>query len=321
MASAGTVLGLLAGMSDDYDSPWKEILQLYFSEFMEFFFPAAAGDIDWPRGYESLDQELQQVVRDAESGKRLADKLMKVWLLDGEELYVLIHIEVQGQHDAELPLRMYVYNYRLFDRYKRPVVSLAVLCDDSSRWRPTSYSHEQWGCRVSLTFPIVKLSDYNEHWSDLEASDNPFAVVVMSQLKSRATRRDMASRLRWKKRLIRGLYRGGWRRQDVLELLRFIDWLLALPAELEREFDHEVEQLEAEMKMRYVTSWERRGHAKGLEQGILQGEASVIKRLLMRRFESLPAWVDDRLEKASRDELESWADRVIDARALEDVFA
>jgi hypothetical protein len=31
---------------------------------------------------------------------------------------------------------MYVYNYRLFDRYDRPVVSLAVLADASPTWRP-----------------------------------------------------------------------------------------------------------------------------------------------------------------------------------------
>jgi hypothetical protein len=63
-------------MADDYDSPWKEIIEDYFSEFMAFFFPQAHADIDWQRGYESLDQELQQVVRDAALGRRLADKLM-----------------------------------------------------------------------------------------------------------------------------------------------------------------------------------------------------------------------------------------------------
>jgi len=49
----------------DYDSPWKEMLDAYFPAFMAFFFPAAAAEIDWSRGYESLDTELQQIVRDA----------------------------------------------------------------------------------------------------------------------------------------------------------------------------------------------------------------------------------------------------------------
>ncbi len=42
----------------DYDSPWKEMLDGYFPAFMAFFFPEAHTDIDWTRGYESLDTEL-----------------------------------------------------------------------------------------------------------------------------------------------------------------------------------------------------------------------------------------------------------------------
>jgi hypothetical protein len=44
----------------DFDSPWKEALEHYFPQFMAFFFPHAHGDIDWARGYEFLDKELQQ---------------------------------------------------------------------------------------------------------------------------------------------------------------------------------------------------------------------------------------------------------------------
>jgi hypothetical protein len=75
----------------DYDSPWKEALERYLPQFLEFFFPEAHGDICWERGYEFLDKELQQVVRDAELGRRLADKLVKVWRTGGEEVWVLIH--------------------------------------------------------------------------------------------------------------------------------------------------------------------------------------------------------------------------------------
>ena len=49
-------------IKDDYDSPWKEGLELYFKEFMEFFFLKIAFEIDWDRGYEFLDKELQSIV-------------------------------------------------------------------------------------------------------------------------------------------------------------------------------------------------------------------------------------------------------------------
>jgi hypothetical protein len=100
----------------DFDSPWKEALEHYFPQFMSFFFPLAHADIDWARGYEFLDKELQQVVRDAELGRRLVDKLARVYARDGEEDWVLVHVEVQGQPEAAFAKRMYVYNYRLYDR-------------------------------------------------------------------------------------------------------------------------------------------------------------------------------------------------------------
>ena len=38
----------------DNDSPWKEALAIFFQDFMAYFFPQAATDIDWSRGYEVL---------------------------------------------------------------------------------------------------------------------------------------------------------------------------------------------------------------------------------------------------------------------------
>jgi hypothetical protein len=61
----------------DYDSPWKEVLDLYFESFMALFFPDAHDDIDWSRNYEALDKELQQVVREAETGRYVADNWSK----------------------------------------------------------------------------------------------------------------------------------------------------------------------------------------------------------------------------------------------------
>jgi hypothetical protein len=118
--------------------------------------------IDWTRPYEFLDTELQQLEPDAEIGRRLVDKVAKVWLLDGEEAWVLVHVEVQGQYDSQFAERMYTYNYRLFDRHKKRVISLAVLADEQANWRPSSYRYQLGGCRVSLEFPVAKLLDYEQ---------------------------------------------------------------------------------------------------------------------------------------------------------------
>src|SRR5262245_34874485 len=74
-----------ASSATDTDSPWKEALDRYFERCMALFFPQAHADIDWTRGYEMLDKELQPIVRQAKLGRRYVDKLVKVWLRNGEE--------------------------------------------------------------------------------------------------------------------------------------------------------------------------------------------------------------------------------------------
>jgi hypothetical protein len=68
----------------DSDGAWKEPLDRFFEACVAFFFPLAHADIDWSRACETLDKELQQVVRRAKQGRRYVDKLVKVWLKSGE---------------------------------------------------------------------------------------------------------------------------------------------------------------------------------------------------------------------------------------------
>lgn len=254
-----------------YDSPWKQMLQLYFQDFMQFFFPQAHAQIDWTRGFEFLDQELQQVVRDAELGKRLIDKLVKIYRLGGEESWLLIHVEVQSQEEDDFPKRMFVYNYRIFDRYDRSVASLAILGDDNPKWRPNQFGYELFGCTVDFQFPVIKLLDYQQRLSELEASRNPFATVVMAHLAAVQTRSNRSQRKQQKLALVRRLYEQGFDRDAVLNLLGFIDWMLTLPLNLEREFKREIEQLEAQQSMQYMTSFERITRIEGLLEAIELG--------------------------------------------------
>ena len=255
----------------DYDSPWKEVLEIYFEQFMEFFFPTAHADIDWPRGYEFLDKELQKVVRESSLGRRYGDKLARVWLLNGEETWVLIHVEVQGQVEQAFDERIFVYHYRLFDRYQHKVVSLVVLADMQPAWRPGHYGYNLWGCEISFRFPAVKLHDYGARWDELTALDNPFATVVMAHLKAQETRRDEGQRKLWKLMLIRRLYERGYDRDDVLNLFRFIDWVLVLPEAVENEIWRVVTEIEEAQHMTYVTSIERIATKRGFETGKQEG--------------------------------------------------
>jgi hypothetical protein len=255
----------------DFDSPWKEALDTYFELFMAFFNPQAHREIDWARGYEMLDKELQQVEREAELGRRVVDKLAKVWRLNGQEEWVLIHVEVQSQEETEFARRMYVYNYRLFDRYNRKVVSLAILGDERPAWRPDRFGYSLWGCTVGFQFAVVKLLDYGADVAALEANRNPFAVIVLTHLKTQETGHDDEARRAWKVRLVKGLYKRGLDAKDVRRLFRFIDWMMDLPMPLEGLFLQEILDFEKEHQMPYVTSAEQIFREAGLEEGLQKG--------------------------------------------------
>ncbi len=181
--------------TDDYDSPWKEGIEIYFKEFMDFFFPSIASEIAWKKGYEFLDKELQSVVRDAEIGRRHADKLVKVWSLQEKEFHVMIHIEVQSDKDRDFPRRMYIYNYRIFDKSYLPVTSLAILADENPLWKPECFKIEQWGCKINFEFPMVKLIDYNNKIDSLINGTNPFAIITAAHLKTQGHKKQSTGKI------------------------------------------------------------------------------------------------------------------------------
>ena len=252
--------------SDSYDTPWKDILNAYFQEFMEFFFPEIAKDIDWSKGYESLDTELRKLAKDAQIGHRIADNLMKVWKKNGEEAWVLIHVEVQAQEEKGFGERVYVYHYRIYDLHKLPVASLAVLADDNPNWFVDGYDQDLWGCRTTFRFPAVKILEYEKDWDFLESSENPFAVVVMAHLRAMETRKNPEDRFKFKLNLSKSLYRRGWTKQQIIDLYRFIDWVMALPENLETIYHEELVKIEEVYKMPYVTTAERIGIKKGRKE-------------------------------------------------------
>lgn len=306
--------------ADDYDSPWKDAVERYFPEFMAFYFPAAYARIDWSAGHEFLDQELRAVVQDAELGKRLVDKLARVILLSGTEDWIYLHVEVQGSPRAEFAERMFVYNYRLFDRYHRPVASMAVLADQSEGWHPTSFGFEVLGCAHTLKFPTAKLLDFAGRETELQAEPNPFALVTLAHLLSKATRQDMAARFAAKWKLIQLLYQRRWDKQRIIDLFVVLDWMMRLPEHLAQELWQNIDILEEQEQMRYVSSVERIGIEKGREQGLQQGEALALQRLLRKRFGAIPSEISARIAAASLSEIEGWFDQAIEAGRIDDVF-
>src|ERR1700730_15136550 len=115
----------------EFDSSWKYILEIFFEEFVAFCLPEIHREIDWKKGYKTRDKELTKIAKNAKKGKRYVDKLIEVSMQSGKEAFVLLHIEIQGNRVSNFEERMFTYYYRLRDVYQKPVMSLAILADNT----------------------------------------------------------------------------------------------------------------------------------------------------------------------------------------------
>src|SRR5471032_1968843 len=254
------------GLNDDYDTPRKLAVTRYFPDFIACYFTRAHAAIDWSRPHVFLDEELAQLTQDAALGKRLLDKLVQVHTLDGGAQWVLIHVEVQGGRERDFAERIFTYNYRAYDRYRRPVASLVVLADDGVRWRPQAFTYRLFGGEMRLDFCVVKLNDYADRIADWLADPNPFALVTAAHLLTRKTRGNVARRHAEKRRLTRLRYLRNWDKQNIIDLYLVIDWMMRLPTELERALRRDVLISERKIAMRHISLMERFGIEKGVER-------------------------------------------------------
>lgn len=226
-------------------------------------------------------------------------------------------IELRAQKDLTFPTRMFLYNTRAFDLYRRPVFSLAVLADKESTWRPDRFGYRLWGCAMDLLYRVVKLVDYAQRQAELEASDNPFALAVLAHLKTLETRGDAEARLTWKLRLGRMLFGRQWQRKEIEELLQFLDWIMSLPEALEDQFDAEWRELERLSKTaRAMPPIIRRAQARGQ----VIGKRDTLFGLLERKFGPLPAEIRARIKRVSEiDQLDQLAYNILSAETLADM--
>jgi len=71
------------------DTLWKGIIEDLIDDMLRFFFPENAALIDFERGFEFLDKELEQLHPTSDAQLRRADKLIKAWHKSGEEHWFL----------------------------------------------------------------------------------------------------------------------------------------------------------------------------------------------------------------------------------------
>ncbi|MGG7665368.1 hypothetical protein [Dyadobacter sp. BHUBP1] len=227
------------------DTLWKSILEDIFEDFLLFFYPNAASYFDFSKDFEYLDKELEQLFppEDNSYQTRFVDKLVKVYCQNGDNEWILVHIEVQGYHDPHFNRRMFTYYSRILDKYDKPVTAFAIFTENNAAFRPCEYYREFMGTSILYRFNAFKILEQDEQM--LRESDNPFAVVVLTALialKCKHITEDEI--LAIKLTLARNLLGKGFSKRKISKLMNFLRYYIRFEkVEAIAKFDHIISHL------------------------------------------------------------------------------
>ena len=222
-------------------------------------------------------------------------------MLNGEERWVLVHVEVQGYRETEFSRRMFIYFYRIFDKFNRDILSIAVFADLSETFKPDSFNYEFFGCELSFRYRTYKILEQDDE--ELEASDNPFALVVLAAKRNLESREDEEKRFSFKWELVRLMLEKGYGREEILAVFRFLDGILAL-TDLEKERIIYNELMSKEVKeVAYITNFERLAIEKGEQIGMLREARELVIDALEEKFGVVSEGVSGRLQEIQEEEV------------------
>jgi hypothetical protein len=239
---------------------------------------------------------------------KIVDLLAQVRLA-GQEVGFLIHLEAQSSSKANFARRMFFYFARLHQKYLQPIYPIVLFSfDEPYREEPNQYSVEFDDLKVmEFNFFPIQLNRLN--WRDFLNQRNPVAAALMAKMQI-----DIADRPRVKVECLRLLatLRLDPARSQLIS--GFVDTYLRLNVQEEQVFQTEVgtlEETEREDIMQIVTSW--------MEQGIVEGERSLVLRQLTRRLGTLPMSAEAQVQALALPQLEALGEALLDFVQLSDL--
>lgn len=265
------------------DRLWKAILEEFFYEFLEFHYPDFVDKIDRSRGFEFLDKDLPNIIPEAAEIDRKADKVVKVYLKDGTEQWIIVHIEVQGYKDPDFAKRMFIYYYRLWEKFGKPIASLVIYSDKNSQNRVSKYEVTCLNTSLIYNFDTYVIADYTVE--EYDRMNSPIAIIY--QVGLMGLQRNLADEelLTMKVQLFRKMYEKGYGKEQIRRLATFIkEYVHFAKDEFLRKFDEEtIFVVNKEKNMGIIETVKLIEREKGMEKGMEKG--AILMEFLMK-FES-----------------------------------
>ena len=302
-----------------HDQNFKNLILDYPRHALEFFAPKEApGPEDEvsivPLRQEQLQERLGQRYHEL-------DTPLRVDWADGRREAVVFALEEETDGGRFSPHRLARYCLdvaELFDTDRVVPVSIflraaptpATLALGTEGGRYLTFDH--LSCRLAAM-------DAGEWWD----SDNPVALANLPNMR-RPTDMDRVDVFARAAHGLRALEPDG---AKLAKYVQFIDIYAALTENEQQSYRRrypEESKTMAGMIQRAHDEGLRLGRDAGIREGrvegIREGRADVLEQLLRRRFGPLSPAMAERLHNASASDLEAWADNVLEARAMDDVF-
>ncbi|MCY4214843.1 MAG: DUF4351 domain-containing protein [Gammaproteobacteria bacterium] len=293
-----------------HDQNFKNLIVDYPNEALEFFAPEEAPRPDddvriVPVREEQLQAKLSGRYR------RLDVPLLAEWT-DGRREAVLFAVEEESDPLRFSPLRLVHYCADLAELFgTRRLVPVVVFLRSGAAPGQLTLGTER---REYLRFNYLVCALGDMPAADWLNSNNLVARVNLPNMRVPA-----GGRLEAYASAVRGLLD---LEQDPNRLEKYIDFIdiYADLSDNERRSYREQHPEESAMIVGLNQRAREEGRQQGRVEGRVDGERAVLERQLRRRFGALPPLVDRRLGGASATDLENWADNVLDAGTLDEVF-
>ena len=233
------------------DLLWKVILEYTIKDFLTFFFPASKKIFDYSKEPIFLDKELQQIFQPEgdQYNPNFVDKLVKMPTLDGDDQWILVHIEIQGTPEKLFERRMFRYFSRIFDKYDKQITAFAILTDNDPKFHPTKFENDFLGTSLSYQFNTFKVLD--QPINVLQQNSNPFACVILAVLAAiEGKKRGSDFTYKFKKELFVEFDKRNLEPEKKKAILLFLDKYVKLGnKELENKFETEVKEIKNKNNM------------------------------------------------------------------------
>ncbi len=256
------------------DRLWKGIIEDLFVDFLYYFRPyLAENEVDFSKGFEFMDKDLDILKPESERGLRHADKLIKFYTKTGGYKFVLLHIEVQGYKDLHFAERMFEYHYRIRDKWKVPVCAFVLYTNEEVGYQPTLYREGFDETEILYRFPTFNLKQKTQ--KELEVKGNPFSIVMKVAQKAMQKRfLSDSKQLVWKIELVKELSAEGFSVGKVRNILDFIRLYVSFATESNAQnLDQEIDKIIKPVKNMGLQEMIKEAYIEeGITQGITQGK-------------------------------------------------